>query len=417
MKLNDMPVTRRTVLAGVGLACTVPLMGGCSGSSDPTPPVGGALLKTAPKDAAAWGDVAAACERLGLAALAASTSTEVFSPSSAALALGMLARGASGVAKTELETLLGASDDRLAKAMNAMLTTLAAFDGDPAGVKAAKLPDTPLVHVANNAVVAKGSQVNQDYLDALRSYYDSGVTEADLAKDSSVLDAWVKKHSGGLIEKSAIEPNPDLVLVLQSAVVFAAKWKQVFGDAFEGEFTNADGSQSKVKLMTAALAAPVAQTDGWTALRLPYTAGFGALFVLPPAGVRLATITSDQLKALRAKLASQQLSVAMPLLSVKSTFDLAPVLRAQSAGSVLEDSAKPLERISAGKGLFLGQAKQQAVLDLGSEGTRAAAVTELGVVKSSAPSGLRIVFDRPYFVSVEHDDTALPLFQVAVNRL
>jgi hypothetical protein len=44
----------------------------------------------------------------------------------------------------------------------------------------------------------------------------------------AALDAWAKEHSGGLVPESAIVPEPDLRLVLQDAIVLAARWEQPF---------------------------------------------------------------------------------------------------------------------------------------------------------------------------------------------
>ncbi len=44
----------------------------------------------------------------------------------------------------------------------------------------------------------------------------------------AALDAWAKEHSGGLVPESSIVPEPDLRLVLQDAIVLAARWEQPF---------------------------------------------------------------------------------------------------------------------------------------------------------------------------------------------
>ncbi len=65
---------------------------------------------------------------------------------------------------------------------------------------------------------------------------------------------------------------------------------------------------------------------------------------------------------------------------------------------------------------FVGQAWQQAVLRVDEEGTRAAAVTEIGVAGGAAPAPepVEFVVDRPYLFVVGDGETGLPLFLAAV---
>lgn len=420
---------RRTVfglatgLAGLALA-------GCAeGSPKPSPEVPAELTlltskeetrSTGVKDATDLSSLVAASQKFGLQALsAAGTESMVFSPVSVWLALGMLTAGASGKAKTELEQLLGASGDALHLAMNAIITRFSEFAGDPAKVAEGVPPENPLVHVANNLVAKDGFKVNQPFIDALKSYYGASAGQADLTshKGKEALDAWVKKNSGGLIEKSAIEPNPDLKLVLQNAVVFGARWMTPFDkhNTRPRSFTGSDNVMVEVPTMAGSLEAEVAEQGGWSALRLPYSKGFSALFVLPPKGTAVSSITPELLGALRSGLARKSLSVTIPQLKLSSRTDLLDAVGRAGVVSVFEGQGEPLSGIAPG-GLFLGQAVQQAVLNLGEEGTVAAAVTELAI-ESRAAREETLAFDRPFLVQVEENETNLVLFQVAVNKL
>ena len=66
---------------------------------------------------------------------------------------------------------------------------------------------------------------------------------------------------------------------------------------------------------------------------------------------------------------------------------------------------------------FVGQAVQQAVLKVDEEGTRAAAVTEIGLEAGSAPvtPPAELLVDRPYLFAVGDTVSGLPLFLAAVR--
>ena len=106
-----------------------------------------------------------ATDRLGLGLLALGEEPNaVTSPSSAAVALAMLAEGAGGTTADELDALLGASGEARGAAYNALTAQLAPLAGDPAVVQDDELPETPVVHLANAVVLDDQARVRQAYL-------------------------------------------------------------------------------------------------------------------------------------------------------------------------------------------------------------------------------------------------------------
>ena len=138
------------------------------------------------------------------------------------------------------------------------------------------IPETPLVHIANNILVVGEHVVRQDYLEAAKHWYDAEISRTPLAEAKTALDAWADLHTGGLIKQSAIVLRPDTVLVLQNALLFAARWERRFTKASTVEkqpFTRADGSTSRADLMTSTRPYTLVAGPGWRALRLPYNGG------------------------------------------------------------------------------------------------------------------------------------------------
>lgn len=80
----------------------------------------------------------------------------VSSPSSLLVALAMLRAGASGETAAELDAVLGLPQDRPDEAMNALLASLAKFDGDPGAVDEDNPPRKPVMHAASGLFVDKG---------------------------------------------------------------------------------------------------------------------------------------------------------------------------------------------------------------------------------------------------------------------
>jgi serine protease inhibitor len=360
----------------------------------------------------------AATEHLGLLALRASDDPDqnaLVSPASLSFALALLAEGAGGETVAALDAALGASGEGRTAAYNALQGALARHDGDPGVVQDDELPDEPLLHLANQAVLDDDLTVEQGYLDALATSFDAGVQRTDLGggEGKRVLDAWVDHHTGGLIEESAIEPDPLLRLVLQNAVLLAARWQTPFEeDATRAEdFTGPDGT-APAETLHATESFAYAEHAGWAAVRLPYASAFHADVLLPPAGTDPAEITPATLTAL-----TGALDAGTPTLELEPpTLDLAPALDEAGLSGLYD--GPDLSGISTTEPLQVSQVLQQAYLSLDEDGTVAAAVTEIGVETSGAapgPAAVPMHVDRPYLLRIAHTETGLALFLAAVR--
>jgi serpin B len=380
-------------------------------------------------DATRLPDVVAAARRIGTVTMGHGPrdGNVVVSPASIAVALAMLSEGARSHSLTQLEAVLGAEGDERRDAFAALRTALGEHDGDPAVTQDEELPDAPVLHLADQAVVHDGADVSEEYLAALAEHFDAGIQRTDLTSSDAkrLLDAWVRHHSGGLVEESAIEPNPDLRLVLQDAVVLAARWAQPFDSGTRDRpFTLASGEVVDVETMTGLVHVPYAEVEGWRAARLPYVEAFHTDVLLPPEGTDPASATPELLAAVDEALdhrgeVATSVEVTLPTLDVRGEpLDLLGPIAALGAPSVLDPGTADLTGIGP-ENLYVGQAFQQAVLLVDEDGTRAAAVTELGTEAvaglAPAPPEVRLHLDRPFLLTIDHTDTSWPLFVAAVR--
>ncbi|GAA4286084.1 serpin family protein [Georgenia daeguensis] len=372
---------------------------------------------------AAVPDAVNATTALGATLVAAGDATEnrVVSPASVAVALAMLAEGARGQSATVLDGVLGAAGEERTDAYNALQAAVLEYDGDPGSVDGDDLPERPLLHLANAVVVDEDRDVEREYLDRLARGYGAGLRVADLSDASGkrVLDAWVREHTGGRIRSSAIQPDPNLVLVLQNAVLLAARWQDPFAAEVTSDlpFTLVSGQEVPVPTMTQRLLAAYAELRGAQAVRLPYTEGFAMDVVLPPEGAGPSLSAEDwyQLgEALSGPVATDVL-LHLPTVDVKTSADLVPPLRDLGLGVLFSYPEADLTGIAPD--LFVGAVAHQATLTVDEEGTVAAATTEVGVTAGSAPDPAEPVVmtvDRPFAVRIVHLETGWPMFMGAI---
>ncbi|HZK05828.1 MAG TPA: serpin family protein [Actinomycetaceae bacterium] len=415
------------VAVALGLAATAACGGGATAEDESRGTA--AFEQLSPSDAPALYDVVATSNTTGfrLMELADPVANAVVSPASFTFAFAMLAPGASGDAVDEMTQMLGAPPADAVDAVNALMGVLAEWEGDVTAFDPEEIPETPFVHVANRVTIDDQFAVEEAYLDVLSQRFDAGLGSADLSSPAAkdLFDEWVQRHTAGLIEESALEPSEDLVLALQNAVLFAARWLDPFEEdaTLPREFTPLDGAPFETEMMSGLKQnAAYAESGGWTAIALPYTEGFTAVFALPPEGADPmaqghAAVASavDSLKEQLAGVQRGSVQVTLPIVDTKSKLELLPALEAMGFSAILTGSARPFDGIAPVE-LEIGQAAQQAVLKVNEEGTVAAAVTEIGMDATSAPVvDHEFLADRPYLMVITEDSTGWDLFQAAIR--
>ena len=382
------------------------------------------------QEASALDDVVRATTALGVDALQYHDEHQnvVLSPASITVAFAMLAEGAEGAAAAELDAFLGATATERTVAFSALQSVLAAYDGGPQIIQDDELPEIPMVHMANQAVVRDNGDVKDSYLDTLAEHYDAGVQEVDFSSAAAqqLLDDWVNYHSGGLIEESAVEPDENTLMVLQNAILLAAAWASPFeeSETQDRDFTLSTGEVIQTAAMRQVLSADYLEYDGAKIIRLPYTEGFAMDVVLPAEGTSERALSTDAWLEISERFEQAQedteVDLVMPILDIEApaeTSDLKPFL--------IEDQG--LEETMLGNSLhgimesdlWIEGVDHQAVLQVDEAGTVAAAVTVIEVAEMSAPviddPPIEMHIDRPFAMRIVHTDTQWPLFMAAIS--
>ena len=401
--------TRRSLLAAAGLAALAIPLSSCATAS-PGDLRGTIAPEEFPLDTSGVPTASAATEALAWTLLAGKTGNRVLGPSSLMSAIAMLGEGAAGASAASLDSTIGLAGDERSAAVAALRQALAGYDTLPESVDKKEPPEEPVVHQASQVVILDDAIVEEAFLDRLSRFYDSGVDRVDRDGAKAVLDAWANKHTAGLIEKSAIEVTPDLQLVLQDAVLFAARWRTPFTSEWPVPFTPAGGAPTEVPGMTEIVPARFAEGSRWAAVRLPYDDVLAMDVILPGPGITPAELAPDDLVAVSAGLAEAAeilVSVVMPESDQKQMWDLLEPVR--EAGIDLSDLSGIID------GGTLGQLVQQVTLTVSPKGTVGAVLTE-GAVRRGAPAyDAELWVDRPYIMRVLDTRTRWPIFLAVVE--
>ncbi|MCG6568575.1 serpin family protein [Tessaracoccus sp. ZS01] len=354
-------------------------------------------------------EAADASEELGwLAVQNGEGLNRVVSPSSLSMSLVQAAEGARGRSLESIDDVLGLTGDHRARAFGALRQSLTPYDDLPTKVDADDPPETPVVHQASR-VLAVDSELQQPFLDRLSEFYDAPAEQVTLADAKPNLDAWVTKHTAGLIPQSAVTPDGSTVAVLQDALLFAAAWAQEFTGEPTIPFDTPDGPKP-VDGLAGTFSVRFAGGERWTAVRLPYDDALAADVILPRPGVDPLELTERELAEARFVLAQAEpepVDVTMPAFDLTAKTDLLealPDIDLSDLGGIVEDG-------------FAAQWVQQAKLIVTAKGTVGAAVTEMAIATSAGSSVEVRTFtvDRPYVFRVLDTRTGWPLFLAAIS--
>lgn len=441
--------SRRRLLATAALApLAAQLLGACA--SRPASPSPGPTGSAAPDDdasaqatleSATLADVAgslphalSACDELGAALLAHSLqanprSNALASPLSLSLILALLADGAADPVAQGYDAALGSLGAERDRTWSAIQTSVLRNNRALTGFSPEEAPLEPLVHLANHVVLIDDVEAEPSYLEAVRHWYSAEVEQVARASAQANLDTWASAHTAGLIPESGVVVDDSTRLVLQNALLFAARWQAPFlpEDTSTQPFTLEDGTSTEASFMYDTQELHYAQGEGWEAVRLPYRGGqedpqdpdsdnTPALVldvILPSAGTLPAQMGTTTWAA-----ASSALDAA-PLAQVELYLpkaDLAPsAVDLMGFLSGLGLDTTDLSGISPG--LSLAQITQQIRLTMDEEGTVAAALTEAGVAVAApleTETSVTLNVDHPFVVRLRDLVSGITLLEAAI---
>ncbi|MGE7387211.1 serpin family protein [Streptomyces sp. NPDC004126] len=346
--------------------------------------------------------------------------------------LALLADGAGGPARAELEEALGISAGDAAGAARELLAALAGVRGLRAATGLWAGADLPL-EPAWLTALPEGTR---------------GTLTGDPDADGKTLDAWASERTDGLVERMpvALPQGPDAVrLVLASALALRLKWIQPFEEwpqtVHEGHWA---GRDLVMLYRTTSLLDRVKVAHGpagaVTLLEVVGDTGVDVHLVLggpdtPPGevlttGIEAATRARPStgasllpdgnpgpgltLRTVRSESPEPRLGISTPAFEVRADHDLLAHARLFGLEAAADRGSGSFPGISSTP-LAVGSARQSAVARFHATGFEAAAVTAFGAVGAGLPRlryrtrHAQARFDRPFGFLAVHRTSRLVL--------
>ena len=344
----------------------------------------------------------------------AATGNVVFSPASIAAALRMALAGARGDTAAELAAALHLPGPEAAADGLKQLAVIR--PGDDLTFRA------PNMMWLQSALSVRDSYLAQ--LSGTVSVERCDFSRAPEAARETINDAIAEQTAGkiaNLIPPGVIDTLTRLVLT--NAVYMKALWKSQFpaDETQQKPFYPERTAPTPTDLMHLQASLAYYRGDGYQAVLLPYRGGSLAMAAVLPDGP-LTEFTAGLaglgglgglMSGLLSDAAECQVDLSLPRFRVDASFMLKDTLEALGVRTAFTTKAD-FSGITGEEPLSISAVVHKAYIDVGEEGTEAAAATAvvmrtLALVRKPQPE-VTLVFDRPFLFAIAETTTGLPLF-------
>ena len=337
------------------------------------------------------------------------------SPFSVSSVLQMVANGAAGDTKTEMQRVLkttGLAPDPLNAACKDLNESL-------------NSQTNVILNLASAIWFQEGIHLKPGFVATNSRFFHAGLAPVDFQKPASaqIINDWADTSTHGKIKDVVQWPfDPLTKVVLANAIYFKGQWAHPFDKSATKPraFHMARGGTKPTPMMWQRGHFSYQAGDDFQTVRLPYAGGRLQMYLFLPntnsnpakllAGMDSSTWQDKILTGFR----DREGTLAFPRFKLDYDVVLNSSLEALGMRHAFDDadfSAMASER------LFVSKVKQKSFVEVNEEGTEAAAVTTGVMVAGIAmepPKPFEMIVDRPFFFVIGDDKTQSILFMGVV---
>jgi serpin B len=335
------------------------------------------------------------------------------SPFSVSSVLQMVAYGAAGDTKAEMQRVLKTAG-LPAEALNAACKGLDQSLNSQTNV---------ILNLANAIWFQEGIRLKPGFVATNGRFFQAELAPVDFRKPESakIINNWADHSTHGKIKDVVQWPfDPLTRVILANAIYFKGRWDRPFDkQATKDHAFNVlpGGTPKQVPTMWQHGHFNYQQGDGFQAVRLPYAGGRLQMYLfLPDTNSNPAKFLADlNADTWRDKILPQfqdkEGTLALPRFKLNYDVKLNDPLKALGMRRAFTDDAD--FSAMADEPLFVSEVKQKSFVEVNEEGTEAAAVTTVrmrptGVFRPQKP--FEMIVDRPFLFVIGDDETKSILF-------
>lgn len=344
------------------------------------------------------------------------------SPLSASLALSMTANGTAGETAAQMKDVLGFEAFSYEQ-MNGFFKKISR--------ELTEADQLTELGIANSVWIREGFPVYEKFKEIVRLWYRAQIEELDFSSPSAIetINNWCASQTNGKIEEIIDEIPPAMVMYLINALYFKGTWTCSFDKSttYSDRFYGDDGSSPLTEYMLQTETFPYLEHDLCQIAELPYgNEAFSMVLMLPKPGVHVDRVIKElmntqQWNGIVSGLEDfeRKLTVSMPKFRFEYEKDLIPTLQAMGMTIPFMEGMADFSNMSSSGGLYIGLVKQKTYVEVNEEGTEAAAVTVVGVEKSSVEPDDPLPFyvNRSFVYVIKEKSTGIILFTGKMSDL
>ena len=351
----------------------------------------------------------------------------LISPASLQIALGMTAAGSDAGTQTqkELMSLLLPGLNEGPDALNQEMATFAGRMKNATGVS---------WNVANSVWVNNNGEVKfrDSYISDVTNYYKAELYAAPFDESTvKEINAWVNKNTRERIPTIIDRLSEDARIALVNAMAFDGEWKEQYEDDDiheDQEFTNADGTKSKVVMLSSEESGYISYAGGLGFVK-PYKGNeYSFVAILPPEGMTVEDYLKEILKDEKSFAGAcmnlnygGEVYAVMPEFKADYGKTMDDILKGLGLNEAYSDSAHFRAMITDDSyPVKIGTVAHKAMIEVDRKGTKAAAATAVIMYKAnSIDPGETVVIrlDRPFLYAIIDNTNGVPLFLGAQNKV
>lgn len=353
-------------------------------------------------------------------AINASTPEEnVFiSPLSVSMALGMTLNGAAGDTREEMVSVLekqNLTEEAINQSYQSLIRLLSGLD------------ESVLLNIANSIWYRQGFDVEPDFLDKNRTFFEAEIEALDFTAPESVdiINNWVDDKTNGLIDSIIQEISSEAIMYLMNAIYFKGIWTYQFDPELteEASFNNLSGSISSIPMMAQRSIFRYYKSDNAAFLDVPYGDSLYTMtVVLPDDPADINTLISDLndglISSIEPQLAHTEVDLFMPRFTLAYDTKMRDVLQLMGMEKAFLSSAADFSRIHPTTNLYISEVLHKSFIEVNEEGTEAAAVTAVIIETTSiGPSTPVFNMNRPFIFLIREKSSGTYLFAGKIAEL
>lgn len=336
----------------------------------------------------------------------------IISPLSVSMALGMTLNGADGGTYDAMQSTLsleGLSEEEINLSYQNLIKLLIQLD-----------PEV-IFEIANSIWCRFGFQVEQEFIDINKLYFNAEVTGLDFTLPSAIdiMNQWVNDKTHGKIEEIIERIDVATVMFLINAIYFKGTWNYQFDEELtaDADFYISDGSPITCRMMQQKWEHYYLENENFQAVDLPYGKGnFRMTLFLPKPEHDLdsfiASLNPQIWESWLSSFTKDSVNLFLPKFKLEYKLKMNDVLTHLGMGIAFSPALADFSRIRSSGGLWIDKVFHKTFVEVNEEGTEAAAVTVVEIKELSADGDHEIYMriNQPFLCVIRENSSNTILF-------